>query len=289
MTGQLAILCGQEFFDSLDSGAITARSVGQAETPFGLSGEQFVTDGEAGIRYLARHGAGREKCAPHRINDRANIYALKDSGATHVIGFGSCGSVRHSLSVGDLVLLGDVIDQTTARPTTLFPDSPLGYLREFPLFCPSSQQALRDMLGGLDNAHVNVVAAVREGPRMQTPAEIRLLAGLGADVVTHGFVPELFFARELELCYTGIAYIHNYAETGSRHAPFRPGRLFDQSAGDGDSGLLSAAIASLSKLAEQFALALANNEIPSCPCTTIQAEHREMYDLPQDWRQWFSL
>ena len=71
--------------------------------------------------------------------------------------------------------------------------------------------------------HCTGVAAVREGPRMETPAEVRMLGATGAQIVTHHFVPEAFLAKELELCYAAVCYAVNYAETGSKHRPFASG------------------------------------------------------------------
>ena len=287
MATQMAVLGGEEIYDHIDRGAIAAEVLGPHETPFGPSGDVFRTTDGTGVLYLARHGRGMKRPAPSRINDRANIYAVKDLGAACVLSFSSCGAVRHTLSVGDLVLLEDLIDQTTGRPRTFFPDSPLGYLREFPLFCPACRQMIGELLGGDASFHDNVTAAVREGPRMQTPAEIRMIAQLGADVATQSFVPEVFLAKELEMCYVAVGYVRNYAETGSRHAPFRAGRFMDDGAGPDDTGLIPRAVNAMPDLVGRLAERLARTDLTGCPCAASQSANRKRYDLPADWREWF--
>lgn len=287
MSATLAVIAGEEIHRQIAAGHIAARSLGPQPTPLGPSGEVFlgICDGVE-FYMLSRFGEGLAKTSPRRINDRANLYALKELGAAHVLGWGPAGAVTHNIGVGDVVLPSDVIDQTYLRQKTFYPDSPLGYLRQFPVFCPTLRRALSDVLAATKLPfHASAVAAVREGPRLETPAEVRMLATMGGEIVTHTLVPEVFLARELEMCYAGACYIVNYAETGSRHRPFAAGDLFGGLTEAGDAHRLSGVVNGLGAMLAAVARRL--DEIEKiCECDMTMDAFRKRYDLPADWRQW---
>ncbi|MFW6066203.1 MAG: MTAP family purine nucleoside phosphorylase [Planctomycetota bacterium] len=285
----IACIAGEEVHRQWQAGRIEGDRIGPRNTPFGESGEIFsVSDDQAEFLLLSRHRPGLEKTAPRLVNDRANIYSLKDLGAEAVIAWGPAGAVTHNVAVGDLLILSDVIDQTFLREKTFFEDSPLGYLRQFPVFCPRLRRALGDVLHEMKLVyHGTGVAAVREGPRLETPAEVRMLATTGAELLTHAFVPEVFLAKELQLCYAGLCYVVNYAETGSHHRPFPSVDLFGQPPEARERQRLESAVGAMSEIARRVADAMG---VPAeqCECAEPMARQIEHYDLSDDWHQWFA-
>ena len=289
MAAPVACIAGQEIHRQCQTGRIQARSLGRRDTPFGPSGEVFAAAGADPPAYLlARYGTGRDKPAPARVNHRANLYALKDLGVERVLAWGAGAAITHTVAIGDLVLLTDVIDMTHLRARTFFEDSPLGFLRQFPVFCPALHEVVHGVLDQRQLGHVaGAVAAVREGPRLETAAEVRMLATLGAEIVTHAFVPEVFLARELEMCYAGICYVVKYAESGSRHRPFIPGALFGGPREGGEGDRARRGVGEMCDVVADVAAATASSE-RDCPCARAMARHVKEYGLSRDWREWFA-
>ena len=289
MAATVACIAGEEVYRQWDSGGIAGERLGRRNTPFGPSAEVFLVPGPGGDVYLMpRYGVDLAKTAPHRINYRANLYALKDLGVQGILAWGSGGAVTHNIAVGDLVVLDDLIDQTHLRARTFFEDSPLGFLRQFPVFCPALRRAAAAVLARMKLVHQSAgTAAVSEGPRMETPAEVRQLASLGAEVVTHSFVPEVFLARELQMCYAAICYVVNYAETGSRHRPFMPGALFGGLTSPSEGERLAGVVGAMSQIVGNVVAAVAA-EGRTCECDKTMAAHIRQYHLPADWHKWFS-
>ena len=112
-----------------------------------------------------------------------------------------------------------------------------------------------------------------------------MLAGLGAELVTHLFVPEAFLARELQLCYAAVAYVVNYAETGSRHRPFAAGGLFGGLAGPSDAERVAETTRRMGDVVAAVAETL-DDAGPGCDCARTMAQNVEHYDMPADWRKW---
>ena len=121
----------------------------------------------------------------------------------------------------------DIIDETRNRATTFFDNTGVGFIRQSQPFCPQIAHTLHDVLhdSGLPH-HEQAVYACTEGPRLETPAEIRKLRILGADLVGMTLAPEAFLAREKEICYTPFCYLTNYAE-GVKPREFKKGELFE--------------------------------------------------------------
>ncbi len=290
MAATVACIAGEEIYRQWDAGRIEGERLGTRQTPFGKSQEVFLVSGETPFYLLPRYGVGLGKTAPRKINDLANMYALKDLGAKHVLAWGPCGAVTHNIAVGDLVIPDDVIDYTYLRHKTYFEDSPLGFLRQFPVFCPSLRRIVGDVLADMKLVyHGSGTIAVSEGPRLETPAEVRMLASIGAETVTHTFVPEVFLAKELQMCYAAVTYVVNYAETGSRHRPFAAGELFGGLNQASDSQRLTSAVAAMSRIVTAVSAAAAQKPDLGCDCDKTMAHHIRQYNLPADWRKWFHL
>ena len=288
MSATIACIAGEEIYRQWQAERLTGRSLGRQETPFGQSGEVLLVEVDSRQFYLMpRYGMGMMKTSPRLINDRANMYALKDLGVRQVLAWGAGGAITHNVAVGDMVVVSDVMDFTHLRERTFFEDNPLGYLRQFPVFCPTLRRAISEVLHEMKLVHhTSGVVAVREGPRLETPAEVKMLATVGAEVVSHAFVPEVFLARELELCYAGICYAVKYAETGSRYRPFAAGELFGGITQASDADRLAGVVASMSQIVANLAGHLDSAE-GICECDRSMDPLRRQYDLPEDWRRWF--
>ena len=288
MAATMACIAGEEIYRQWEAGRITGEKIGPHPTPFGPSGELFLVHSQDHSFYLLpRYGPGLHKTRPCKVNDRANMYALKDLGVQFVLAWAPGGAVTHNFAVGDLVVCDDVIDQTHMRNKTFFEVCPLGYLRQFPVFCPTLRRAAGGVLHDMKLVyHGAGTVAVCEGPRLETPAEVRMLSAIGAEVVTHAFVPEVFLAKELQLCYAAICYLVNYAETGSRHRPFRPGDLFGGLTQRPEEERLSAAVSAMSEIVRNVAAAMAGGE-RLCECNKTMAANIRQYNLSEDWHNWF--
>jgi len=163
--------------------------------------------------FLARHGYGHT-IQPDRINYRANIYALHSLGVTGIVAVGSVGSIHPTLSPGDLVIPDQMIDYTWGRASTFYGSEPdvsmhIDFTHPFSQDIRSKLLGVADLLGF--NIHEGGVYACTQGPRLETAAEIRRLAGDGADVVGMTGMPEAVLARELNIPYAQLNVVANYA------------------------------------------------------------------------------
>ena len=184
-------------------------------TPYGQP-SAALTFGELagrGVVFLARHG-DRHTLAPHEVNYRANLWALKEAGAGEVISVASVGGIRDATAPGTLVVPHQIIDYTWGRASTFF-EGPGAPVKHIDLTEPYSA-ALRERLLGAARGCGEVVLdrgvyAVTQGPRLETAAEIDRLARDGADVVGMTAMPEAALAREIDLEYGAITIVANYA------------------------------------------------------------------------------
>lgn len=159
---------------------------------------------------LPRHGVGHS-LPPHRVNSRAMIWALKSLGVDKVVASSAVGAIDPHLQPGELRVIDDLIDFTRQRPLTFF-DAP-GQVRHVDMttaYCPRLSALLKQATRQPADEPPLVYAAM-EGPRFETPAEIRALGQLGARVVGMTQAPEVALAREAGLCYAAVAVITNPA------------------------------------------------------------------------------
>ena len=255
-------------------------------TPYGDSRPVHCFRHE-GLKFavLSRHGeAGYDISAPF-LNPRANLYALKSLGVTKVLAWVAPGSLRPELAPGDLVVPRDVLDEGKGGPHTFFTGVGWGFIRHNPLFCPELRGALLKALAGVPFlVHHHGVYVATTGPRLETAAEIRKFRLLGGDLVGQTLVPEVFLARELELCYAALTYVVNYAE-GLFERPYRSGVLFEGLASPEDVEKVNAVEAAFPELILRILPALA--AMPRhCPCPRLLERYRLRGDIGPDWRSW---
>jgi len=186
-----------------------------ARTPFGEPSGPLTlgTIGGRALVFLARHGYGHT-IAPHQVNYRANLWALKELGVERVVSVASVGGIRADLKPGMLLVPDQILDYTWGRAATFFEGAeaqvthvdftePYAALERGRILAAASACGEAIVDGG--------VYATTQGPRLETAAEITRLERDGADVVGMTGMPEAALARELDLSYAAIAVVANQA------------------------------------------------------------------------------
>jgi len=180
-------------------------------TPFGQTSSP-ITEGlinGVAVAILARHGHQHE-LAPSKVPYRANLWALKELGCTHILATTACGSLRQEIKPSDLVFPDQFIDHTKQRDLTIFEDKVEHTAMAEP-FCLDLRKLLSQTANDLGfSCHRQGTVITIEGPRFSTKAESRLFKSWGADIINMSTVPEVIIARELGLCYQAIAMSTDY-------------------------------------------------------------------------------
>jgi 5'-methylthioadenosine phosphorylase len=192
----------------------TARRT-TVQTPYGEPSGPVISGRIAGgseLLFLPRHGEGHT-LPPHRINYRANIWALRDRGARQVASIASVGGIRAGLRPGSLVVPDQIIDYTSGRNSTFFEDgAPVTHIDfTLPFAEPLRQRLLAAAAACGEDAMDGAVYAATQGPRLETAAEVDRLEHDGADIIGMTGMPEAALARELELDYAMLALVVNSA------------------------------------------------------------------------------
>ncbi|MBK7953424.1 MAG: S-methyl-5'-thioinosine phosphorylase [Candidatus Accumulibacter sp.] len=165
------------------------------------------------VAFLARHG-DEHTLAPHRVNYRANLWALRECAATAIVAVAAVGGIRSDLRPGDLVIPHQIIDYTWGRHSTYHegPDSVVTHVDFTEPYDPQLRRQIGDAAAALGmRVSDAAVYAATQGPRLETAAEINRLERDGADVVGMTGMPEAVLARELGLPYAAINVIANHA------------------------------------------------------------------------------
>jgi len=161
---------------------------------------------------LARHGRGHIY-PPTHVNNRANIYALKEQGCTHILATTACGSLREEIKRGDFVILDQFIDFTRLRVLSFFDDFKEG-VKHTPMAEPFDKslreayiQTAKEL--GLDYHPKGTVVTI-EGPRFSTRAESYMFRAWGADVINMSIAPEAILSNEIGIPYAAVAMSTDY-------------------------------------------------------------------------------
>ncbi|MEM2864002.1 MAG: S-methyl-5'-thioadenosine phosphorylase [Candidatus Bathyarchaeia archaeon] len=181
-------------------------------TPYGSSQPIYFTQVKGfPIVFMPRHGVGHE-IPPHMVNYRANVWALRKIGVERILATNAVGAINPAYLPGDLVVPHDIIDLTRRRSASFYEEPPVYHVDFSQPYCPELRESLI-RAGGSIGRRIwgGGVYACTEGPRFETPAEIKAIARLGGDIVGMTGVPEAFLAREMELCYASICYVSNMA------------------------------------------------------------------------------
>jgi len=206
----LGIIAGTGFYDM---SVLENKETKVIETPYGEATVVFGTIAGAPAVFLARHQADHS-VPPHKINYRANIYALHKVGVDRIIGINAVGSTDLKMGPGSLVLIDDFVDFTHGREHT-FCDGVLanvGHIDVSAPYCLDMQNRIKmAALAEEVNMFYDGIYVCTQGPRFETRAEIRFYASQGWNIVGMTAVPEVQLANELGICYCGISVVTNYA------------------------------------------------------------------------------
>ncbi|HCK82680.1 MAG TPA: S-methyl-5'-thioinosine phosphorylase [Candidatus Competibacter sp.] len=212
MTSPIAVIGGTGL-TSLDTLKITRRQT--VSTPYGDPSSPLI-HGELGGRsvvFLARHGP-QHTLPPHKINYRANLWALHRIGARQIVAVAAVGGIRGDMAPGVLAFPDQLVDYTWGRHGTFFEDdlSHVTHIDFTEPYCPALRERLIQDARALKlDARETCTYAAMQGPRLETAAEIRKLERDGCDIVGMTGMPEAALARELDLPYATCAVVANRA------------------------------------------------------------------------------
>jgi 5'-methylthioadenosine phosphorylase len=184
----------------------------EVDTPYGPPSDRIAVAELAGHRvaFLARHGS-RHTLPPHRINYRANLWALGELGVERVLAPCAVGSLRAEHAPGEVVVCDQLVDRTAGRADTYFDGPEVAHLSAADPYCaelrPLAAAAAR--AAGLA-VHEGGTVVVINGPRFSTRAESAHYAGAGWNVINMTQYPEVVLARELGMCYVNLSLVTDY-------------------------------------------------------------------------------
>ncbi|MBK1699491.1 S-methyl-5'-thioinosine phosphorylase [Thiococcus pfennigii] len=210
--GRLAIIGGSGFKAIR---GIEGAVAGASTTPYGPPSAPVSRAllGEHEVLFLPRHGVGHT-IPPHRINYRANLWALREAGASHIVGLGAVGGITPAFGPCVLAVPDQLIDYTYGRVQT-YHDNDDGEVVHIDFSAPYCASLREDLRRAAESSGVEIVAhavyGATQGPRLETAAEVRRLERDGCDLVGMTGMPEAALARELGLCYASLAFVVNWA------------------------------------------------------------------------------
>lgn len=184
----------------------------EIDTPFGKPSSPIITGELFGkkIAFLARHGIGHVYL-PSEVNYRANIYALKTLGVPRIVSISACGSLREDFKPGEIVIPDQIVDLTRNRPRTFFGDGIVAHIGAADPFCKDlAFQVIHALSTTNAVIHQGGTYITIEGPRFSTKAESNLFRDWGMSVIGMTACPEVFLAREAEICYATMAHVTDY-------------------------------------------------------------------------------
>jgi 5'-methylthioadenosine phosphorylase len=210
MTQSLAIIGGSGLYEL--EGLEQVQEI-EVQTPYGAPSDHVIegTMGDVRLLFLPRHGRGH-RVPPHRINYRANVFALKKLGADQILSVSAVGSLKETLHPGDFVVVDQFIDRTRGRKSTFFDDfdmvAHVGFSDPVDAALADAVDAAAREAGA--SVHRGGTYVCMEGPQFSTRAESELYRGWGADVIGMTNLPEAKLAREAELPYATLAMVTDY-------------------------------------------------------------------------------
>ena len=209
-TAEVGVFGGSGFYSFLDD----VQSI-PVHTPYGPPSAPVAVGAIEGraVAFLPRHGVHHE-IPPHRVNYRANAWALRELGVRRVIGPCAAGSLRPDIHPGDFVLCDQLVDRTSGRADTFFDGGVVGHVSFADPYCPEVRAVLGAAAAGVGvPMHDRGTVVVVQGPRFSTRAESAHYRTAGWDVINMTQYPEAYLCRELGLCYAAVALVTDY-DTG---------------------------------------------------------------------------
>ncbi|MFA6435885.1 MAG: S-methyl-5'-thioadenosine phosphorylase [Candidatus Gracilibacteria bacterium] len=215
----IGIFGGSGFYDFLKN----AHTI-EMDTPYGKPSGK-ITLGEykgKNVAFLPRHGEGHIY-PPHQIPYRANVWAFKQLGVQFVLGPCASGSLRPDIKPGDFVICDQFVDRTHGRMDTFFEGPKVAHVEAAEPYCLNLGKIAVEEGQKLGiQIHAKGTVVVIQGPRFSTKAESKWFSSAGFDVINMTQYPECILARELEMCYSGIALITDYDVGLSDYPEIKP-------------------------------------------------------------------
>lgn len=185
------------------------------DTPFGEPSSELTCGkiGETEVVILSRHGK-KHTIPPTQVNNRANIWALKEQGCEYILATTACGSLRAEIDRGHLVILDQFIDFTKHRITTFYEKFENGEMKHAPMADPFDSYLRKLLIQSAEELnlkfHKQGAVVSIEGPRFSTRAESNMFRMWGADVINMSTAPEVILANEIGIPYAAIAMSTDY-------------------------------------------------------------------------------
>jgi 5'-methylthioadenosine phosphorylase len=197
---------GSGFYSLLDDAEELA-----VDTPYGPPSARIRVGDLNGVRvaFMPRHG-DVHTLPPHRVNYRANVWAMHKLGVTRIVGPSACGSLNSDIPPGTFVLCDQFVDRTNGREDTFYDGPQTTHVAGAHPYCPDLRRVLHEAARAEDiPVRETGTVVVIQGPRFSTRAESAWFSSFG-DVVNMTQYPEAWLARELEICYANVSLVTDW-------------------------------------------------------------------------------
>ena len=208
MTVKIGIIGGSGLYNM---GIIDDQEELSIETPFGTPSDKITigTINDVQVAFLPRHGKGHP-IAPHKVNYRANIFALKQCGIEYLVSTAAVGSLKKEIKPCDFVIATQLIDRTAKRDSTFFDNGVVAHVGFADPFCDILSDVAYEVIKKQNITVHKGTYICMEGPQFSTRAESNLYRSWNVDVIGMTLATEAKLAREAELCLCGILSVTDY-------------------------------------------------------------------------------
>jgi 5'-methylthioadenosine phosphorylase len=288
MPSKIAIVGRVNLHSKLEKYGASHLKQQQITTPFGMSSPiHSMIYRKIPFYVLSRNGEEKYEISAPYMNSRANLFALKKRGVEKIVSISAPGSLKKTIGPGSVLIPDDILDRSNALHRSCFEGRGIGVIRMNEPFCPSIKALLETDISLNFKGKVikNGLYICTAGPRLETRAEVKELVGLGGDIVGMTLAPEVFIAKELEMCYGSLCYPVNFAE-GIIERKYSKGVLFEGMATEEEMKTVA--------LIEEAIPQLILNMIPKldvltrdCHCKDTLLRYKERGDLSEKFEEWF--
>ena len=203
----IAVIGGSGFYNLLEN----PKEI-SIKTPYGAPSDKIAIGKIHGksVAFLARHGK-KHHLPPHKINYRANLWALKSIGVKKIIAPCACGSLQPHIKPGEFVICDQFVDRTKSREDTFFEGPRVAHVSAAHPYCDSLRKIINAACKKTGiKTHQKGTVVVIQGPRYSTKSESHWFSAQGWEAINMTQYPECILAREAEMCYAAIALITDY-------------------------------------------------------------------------------
>ena len=206
-SAEIGVFGGSGFYSFLEDVKEVA-----VKTPYGQPSDKIsiAEIGGRSVAFLPRHGHDH-RLPPHKINYRANLWAMKSLGVSRIIGPAAAGSLQPQVKRGDFVVCDQFVDRTWGRNDTFFEKKPVTHVSAADPYCPQLRKVAVESAKKCGiRVHDGGTVVVINGPRFSSKAESKWFSEAGWQVINMTQYPENILARELEICYCNVSLITDY-------------------------------------------------------------------------------